>query len=236
MIPASEMLAMSYQQYDQFLAEHPKSQDTTANERLQRVGRRIADATEQYLRDNGLAHETAGYEWEFSLIDEPTVNAWAMPGGKIVVYAGMMPVAAGETGLAVVIGHEVAHVIAHHGNERMSQALLAQMGGTALNTALREEPEKTQQLWMTVFGAAAQYGVLLPYSRTQEYEADTIGLIIMAKAGYDPRAAPGFFERLMQASANKKKPLVFLSTHPADEDRIARIKSLIPEAMKYYKP
>ena len=157
----------------------------------------------------------------------------ACPEGKIVVYTGILPVTQDENGLAVVLGHEIAHAVAHHGNERMSQALLAQLGGVALSQALKDEPQQTQQLWMAAYGIGAEVGVLLPYSRTQESEADHLGLIFMAMAGYDPHGALEFWQRMMAQSQGS--PPVFLSDHPANQTRINDIKSELPEAMKYYK-
>jgi predicted Zn-dependent protease len=156
-----------------------------------------------------------------------------MPGGKVVVYSGILPVTKDETGLAVVMGHEIAHAVADHGNERMSQGLLAQLGGAALDTALKQKPEQTRQLWMSVFGVGAQYGALLPFSRIQESEADHLGLIFMALAGYDPHEAPSFWTRMSQKGG--QAPPEFMSTHPSDETRIRKITEGIPEAMTYYK-
>jgi predicted Zn-dependent protease len=153
--------------------------------------------------------------------------------GHYCFYTGIIPVAKNEAGLAVVMGHEVAHAVAKHGNERMSQGLLQQMGGMALQKALEDKPQQTQQIWMTAFGLGSQLGVMLPYSRLQENEADRLGMIFMAKAGYDPNAALDFWQRMSQDSG--VKPPEFLSTHPSDEVRIKNIKTLIPEAMKYYK-
>lgn len=200
-------------------------------EMVQRVGKRIAAAaTELY------PEPSAEFEWEVKLIDDPkTVNAWCMPGGKIAVYTGILPVTEDETGLAVVLGHEIGHAIARHGTERMSQGLLAQGLGTALSVAVAKEPATTQQLWMTAFGVGAEVGVLLPYSRTQESEADHLGLIFMAMAGYDPNTAVPFWERMASQAGNGKPP-EFLSDHPADQTRINDIKKEMPEAMKYYKP
>jgi predicted Zn-dependent protease len=156
-----------------------------------------------------------------------------MPGGKVVVYSGILPVAKDEAGLAVVLGHEIAHAVADHGNERMSQGLLAQAGGMALDAALQKKPDETRQLWMSVFGAGAQYGALLPFSRIQESEADHLGLIFMAMAGYDPHEATSFWERMSRAGG--KAPPEFMSTHPSDETRIRKINQEVPEAMTYYK-
>ena len=158
-----------------------------------------------------------------------------MPGGKVVAYTGILPITRDEQGLAVVLGHEIAHAIAEHGSERMSQGLLADLGGVALSEALKTKPEETRQLWMTAFGVGAQYGALLPFSRLQESEADRLGLIFMALAGYDPNGAVGFWERMASAKPGAAPPQ-FLSTHPSDATRIQAIRKDLPEAMRYYKP
>jgi len=180
-----------------------------------------------------LSQDLNGFEWEFNLIENEEVNAWCMPGGKVVVYSGILPVTQNEIGLAVVMGHEIGHAVAKHSNERMSQALLAQLGGQTLATALQEKPEQTQEIWMTIFGVGVQLGAVLPYSRLQEGEADHLGLIFMAMAGYDPNGSIEFWQRMSQNAG--AKPPEFLSTHPSDENRIKKIKSEIKEAMKYYK-
>jgi predicted Zn-dependent protease len=233
-VPTSELLTLSLKQYDQVLKESKLSKDQTKVALVRRVGGRIAKAAEAFLEDSGRGNQIANYKWDFNVIeDDKVANAWCMPGGKVAVYTGILPYSQDETGLAVVMGHEVAHAIADHGNERMSQALLANMGGMALSLALANKPSQTRQLFMTVFGAGATVGVLLPYSRLHESEADRIGLMFMARAGYNPQQAVPFWERM-----NKKagpKPPEFLSTHPAPESRIANIKTYIPEALPYYQ-
>jgi predicted Zn-dependent protease len=233
LIPASSMLAMSFQQYDQFLEKHQLSGDPEKTRMVKRVGRRIREAVEAYFAERGQSGRLADYNWEFNLIESDQVNAWAMPGGKVVVYTGILPIAKNEEGLAVIMGHEIAHAVARHGNERMSQALLAQFGSIALSQAVKDEPAQTQRLWMMAYGLGAQIGVILPYSRLHEREADQVGLIFMAMAGYDPRAAVDFWKR-MAAQKEGKSPPEFLSTHPADKKRIAAIKDLLPDAMRYY--
>ncbi len=234
LIPQSTMLSMSAEQYQTFLKSNKISKNTQQTQLVKRVGRRIQRSVEQYFAENNLSHELEGYAWEFNLVESEQVNAWAMPGGKVVVYTGILPVTNNEGGLAVVMGHEVAHAVAGHGNERMSQALLVQMGGMALSTAMANEPEQTRELWMAAFGAGAQFGVLLPYSRLHESEADHLGLIFMAMAGYHPRAAVDFWKRMAKMKGGKAPPEI-LSTHPSDETRIQNIESLIPKAMTYYK-
>jgi predicted Zn-dependent protease len=234
LIPGSSMLSLSLQQYDQFLKEHKVSSNQEQTRMVKQVGTRIQGAVERYFAASGLSGHLADYKWEFNLVEDKQVNAWCMPGGKVVVYSGILPVAKGEAGLAVVMGHEIAHAIAEHGNERMSQGLLAQLGGVALTTALTTKPAETQKLWMSAYGAGAQYGALLPFSRLQESEADQLGLTFMAMAGYDPNEAITFWER-MAAQKGGQAPAEFLSTHPSDATRIANIKKLIPEVMKQYK-
>jgi predicted Zn-dependent protease len=234
LIPTETILPMSSAQYNDFLAKNKAIENTPEAEMVKRAGSRIARAVEQYFAQNNLSAELKGYAWEFKLIEDKTANAWAMPGGKVAVYTGILPIAQDETGLAVVMGHEIAHAVANHGDERMSQGLLAQMGGMALSAALAQKPRETNDLFMAAYGLGAQVGVLLPFSRVQESEADHLGLVFMAMAGYDPQSAVAFWER-MAAAKQGAAPPEFLSTHPADEKRIRKIKELLPDAMKYYK-
>jgi predicted Zn-dependent protease len=234
LIPASTMLSMSFQEYSTFMSSNQVSRDQTNVQMVQRTGGNIKNAVESYMRQQGLADQLKGYQWEFNLIESNEVNAWCMPGGKVVVYTGILPVTQNETGLAVVMGHEIAHALAEHGNERMSQGLLTQLGGMALNEALASKPEQTRALWMTAFGAGAQVGVLLPYSRLHESEADKLGLIFMAMAGYDPNEAISFWQRMAAKSGGSSMP-EFLSTHPSDKTRIEKLRAALPEALKYYR-
>jgi len=234
LVPDSELTSMSLQEYNKVLKSSKLSADTTKVAMVRRVGQRIAAASEELLEETGRGGDIRNYKWEFNLIeDDKTVNAWCMPGGKVAVYTGLLPVAQDESGLAVVMGHEVAHAIAKHGNERMSQGLLAQFGAIGLSLALARSPGVTSDIFMQAYGVGAQVGFLLPYSRIHESEADRIGLVLMAKAGYDPRAAIGLWQR-MNARGGARPP-EFLSTHPAPESRIRNIESLMPEAMQYYK-
>ncbi len=234
LVPASSMLSLSSEQYRTFLRKHKLSKNRTETARVQRVGRKLQTSVERYFRERGLSSELRNYSWEFNLIQNKSPNAWCMPGGKIVVYTGILPYTKNDAGLAVVMAHEIAHAVAKHGNERMSQMLLTQMGGAALSSALRNSPKKTRQLWLSAFGIGSQLGYVLPYSRIQEYEADRIGLIFMAMAGYDPGAAIPFWQR-MSRNPGKGKPPEFLSTHPTDSKRIARIRQALPEARRYYR-
>ncbi|MDZ7721542.1 MAG: M48 family metallopeptidase [candidate division KSB1 bacterium] len=228
-----DMLSTSFVQYDQFLKENKTSTNSAETKLVKRVGNRIQSAVTGYFAQNNLSQDLDGFAWEFNLIENEQVNAWCMPGGKVVVYSGILPITQNEAGLAVVVAHEIAHAVAKHSNERMSQALLAQFGGQTLSMALQQKPEQTQQIWMTVFGVGVQLGAVLPYSRLQESEADRLGLIFMAMAGYDPNSAIGFWQRMSQNAG--AKPPEFLSTHPSDANRIRKIKSEIKEAMTYYK-
>lgn len=234
LIPSSELLSLSDQQYTEVLSESKLSTDRQKVQMVNRVGKRIAGAAEEFLRESHAQDKIANYQWEFNVIeDDKTANAWCMPGGKVAVYTGIFPYTRNETGLAVVVGHEVAHAIAEHGNERMSQALLAQLGAVALAVALEEQPDETQQLFMAAYGVTANVAALLPYSRLHENEADRIGLTLMAKAGYNPNEAVRFWQTMSEQGGSR--PPTLLSTHPAPESRIEKIKSFIPEAMRQYK-
>jgi len=234
LVSDSELLSLSTQEYGKVLKKSKLSQDPEKVHMVREVGERIARATEDFLRESKRESDLKNYKWEFNLIeDDKTINAWCMPGGKVAFYTGILPLTRDENGLAVVMGHEIAHAVAKHGNERMSEALLVQLGGVALSLALSRQPAQTSQIFMAVYGVTANVGVLLPYSRLHENEADRIGLILMAKAGYDPREAIPFWQRMNEKGGDR--PPEFLSTHPAPETRIQHIQSLIPEAMRYYQ-
>ncbi len=232
-VPDSTMNSMSFQSYGEFLSQNKLSTNTEQAQMVKRIGGRIQNAVEEYCKTNCIEDRLAGYEWEFNLVEDPNVNAWCMPGGKVVVYTGILPIAQGETGLAVVMGHEIAHAFAKHGAERMTHGLLVQMGGIALSTAMKDRPELTKNLFMQSYGISTKLGVL-KYSRTHENEADHLGLIFMAMAGYNPEEAIVFWQRMAEQKKGAK-PLEFLSTHPADETRIQNLKNLLPDAMAYYK-
>jgi len=236
LVPNILMHSMSFQSYGEFLSEHKLSTNARQSRMVKEVGQRIQGAVERYCAENDLADRLEGYDWEFNLIEDPAVNAWCMPGGKVVVYTGLLPVAQDEAGLAVVMGHEIAHAVTKHGAERMTQGLIVELGGMALSKALANRPEETKNLFMRSYGIGTQYGVLYPYSRVHEKEADHLGLIFMAMAGYNPEEAVNFWQRMADAKKDQPQPPELLSTHPADSTRIRNIKSLIPEAMKYYKP
>jgi predicted Zn-dependent protease len=222
-------------QYADLLSKSKVFSATAPDEKsVVRVGSRLAKAVDQFVAEKGISPNGTGYKWEFNLIDDPnTPNAFCLPGGKIAVYSGLLPITKDDTGLAVVISHEIAHALARHSNERLSQMLLVQFGGAQLSDAIKNNPEETQKNIMTAFGIGANVGVLLPYNRAQESEADRIGLALMAYAGYDPHKALDFWTRMEQLGGSGMPEL--LSTHPLDETRIKDIKSEIPEAMKYYR-
>ena len=227
----SQLILMSEQQeatlgmqaYQQVLSQEKVSKDAQVNAMVKKVGSRIAAAADKQ-----------DYNWEFTVIAaDDTANAFALPGGKVAVYTGILPYTKDEAGLAFVLAHEVGHALARHGGERMSEQLLIQLGQQGLNIAIANKSPEAIQAINLGYGIASTVGVVLPFSRMQEYEADNIGIILMAKAGYDPRKAPEFFERMMKGAAHGSTP-EFLSTHPADENRIRRLKTLIPEALQYY--
>ena len=229
------MLAMSTTAYKDFLSKHKLSDNKEESDRVKRVGKNIKKAVEKYFKDQHKSKLLKGYKWEFNLVEDPAANAWCMPGGKVVVYTGILKFTQTDAGLATVLGHEIAHAVAGHGAERMSQSILAQLGGTALSAATKDSSQATQAMMMQAYGVGVQVGALLPYSRLHESEADHLGLIFMAMAGYDPHEAIKFWERMAAASQGQKPPEL-MSTHPSDARRIQDLKRLLPEAMRYYKP
>jgi predicted Zn-dependent protease len=230
----TELRLMAASAYSTFLDEHKilNSDHSTEAASVDRVGNRIAAAIQKYYDSKGMPEVLEGYVWEFNTVESDEINAWCMPGGKVVVYTGLLPVTQNETSLAIVLGHEIAHSVAKHGNERMSQAMVQQMGGIALDVALAQKPQETRDLFMASYGIGSQVGAMLPWSRQQETEADQYGLIFSAMAGYDPREAIAFWERMSTAGGGS--PPEFLSTHPSDETRLRKLQQFIPEAMKYY--
>lgn len=232
-IPKSQLYPMSFTQYGDFMKNAKVSNNVQQTQMIKNVGNKIKNAVEQYMKEKKLTKRLKDYSWEFNLIEDPNVNAWCMPGGKVVFYTGILPITQNETGVAVVMGHEVAHAIAEHGGERMSQGLIQQMGGVALSVAMSEKSEQTRNLWMAAYGAGSQVGVMLPFSRMHESEADKLGLIFMAIAGYNPNEAIAFWERMAKLKGGNQPE--FLSTHPSDKTRIDDLKEYMPEAMKYYK-
>lgn len=237
LLPESELQAMATTEYQTFLSTNKvvSSSSNRDAEMVKRVGARIVRAVETYYADKGISDKLTGFKWETNLVDDKAVNAWCMPGGKIVVYTGLLPVTQNEAALAAVMGHEVSHALLQHGNQRMSQGLLQQLGGIALSVAVANKPAETQNLFLGAYGVGSQVGVLLPFSRKNELEADRYGLIWTAMAGYNPEEAIGLWER-MEAMSQGQTPPEFLSTHPSEGRRIDQLKKFMPEALTYYKP
>ncbi len=233
LIPGSQMNAMAVDQYQEVLNQSKVLTGTPEAQMIDRVGKRISEAVEQYLRDNGHAEMIADFDWEFNLIEEDVANAWCMPGGKVAFYTGILEVCKDETGVAVVMGHEVAHAVASHGSERMSQGLMQQLGGLALTAALNDKPAETQALYMAAYGIGSQYAAILPFSRLHESEADKMGLYFMGMAGYNPEEAPKFWER-MAANSGGGAPPEFMSTHPSHNTRISDLNKNMAQAKQYY--
>lgn len=233
LLPESMLVEMSLTNYGEFLDNNKLSTNKEQTAMIKRVGMGIATSVEQFLKENGLESRIQDFKWEFNLIDDNTPNAWCMPGGKVVFYTGILPFTQNEAGVAVVMGHEIAHAVARHGNERMSQSLLVQTGGLALAAAIDEKPDETKQIFLAAYGVGTTLAVMLPYSRSHETEADKLGLIFMAMAGYNPNEAVEFWKRMEQAGGASVPQ--FLSTHPNPGNRIKDLQKYIPEAMKYYK-
>ncbi|ASZ14306.1 M48 family metallopeptidase [Chitinophaga pendula] len=235
LIPESTIQQMALQEYQSFLSQNHAVSPTVSKDAdmVKRAGQRIAAAVTRYMNNNNMGNQVANYKWEFNLVNSKEVNAWCMPGGKVVVYSGLLPVTQNETALACVMGHEIAHAIARHGNERMSQGLVAQGIQVAGAVALNRNPQ-AQNLFMQAFNVGGPLG-LMAYSRQNELEADHLGLIFMAMAGYNPQESVPFWERMAKAGGGNKPPEL-LSTHPSDQRRISQLQQLMPEAMKYYTP
>ena len=225
--PNSQIFPMAFAQYDQFLGENNVVKGTADANMITRVGQRISSAAERWLAANGYPGYLNDYKWEYNLVKDETVNAWCMPGGKIVFYTGILPICQGETGVAVVMGHEVAHALADHGAQRMSAGTLQQIGAVAGNIAI-QDPEK-RNMFNQAYGIGSQLGVMLPFSRSHETEADRIGLQIMAIAGYDPYEAAELWKR-MKAQSGGQAPPEFMSTHPSNDTRINNLTAWAPEA------
>lgn len=242
LVSDQELNAQALVSYKQFLdTNRVVSAGNNQTQMVRRVGERLAKAANTYFQENKMPDFLNGFNWEFNLVENKQVNAWCMPGGKVVVYTGILPITKTEGGLATVMGHEISHAIAKHGGERMSQGMLAQgllvAGQAGLGIAMSSKRAETQNLWNQVYGLAAPIGAqvaLLKYGRDQESEADHLGVIFMAMAGYDPRESVDFWGRMAQASGNSQKPPQFLSTHPSDSKRIADLQRRMPEALKYY--
>jgi predicted Zn-dependent protease len=233
LLPEGELIALSLTNYSDFLKKNKVVLTGNDASMVKRVGNRIKDAVTSFMSANGQSKRLEGYQWEFNLVNDSTINAWCMSGGKVVVYTGLLPVTQNEPSLAIVLGHEIAHAVARHGNERMSQGLMVAVGALSLDLATQNQPQQTRDLFLQSYGVGSTLGILA-YSRQQETEADKMGLIFAAMAGYDPTTAVGFWERM--AAKSGAKPPLLLSTHPSDKQRIEAIKAYLPTAMKYYKP
>jgi predicted Zn-dependent protease len=233
----ADIQSMAAQQYQQFLTENKvvSASGSKDAEMVRRVGSRLVAAINSYYSSQGKTAELEGYKWEYNLVNSQEVNAWCMPGGKIVVYTGLLPITQNEAALAVVMGHEIAHALAKHGNERMSQSAVQQMGQQALSVAIANKSAAAQNILLSAYGIGSNVGAMLPFSRKQELEADRYGLIFSSMAGYNPQEAITLWER-MKAAAGSSKPPEILSTHPAEDTRIQKLRDFMPEAMKYYKP
>lgn len=232
LVSDSEVLSSSLTQYRSYMEQAKVSGNRSQSAQVDRVGRRIADATERYLRENGLGKEVSGFAWEFNLVEDKEVNAFCMPGGKIVVYTGLMELVSSDDELAVVLGHEVAHAVAKHSNERMSQQMVASAGALAVGYATKERSAMVQSAAAGVYGLGAQVGALLPFSRKHEAEADYMGLALMTMAGYDPDSAPAFWRKMSSKGGGKTPEL--LSSHPSDASRVAALEKALPEIKAKY--
>ncbi len=233
LVPNSQLLPMAEDQYRQMMSESKLSNNQQQVQMVKRVGTRIQKAVEEYMAANNAADQLAGFTWEFNLIEEDIINAWCMPGGKVAFYTGILPVCKDEQGVAVVMGHEVAHAVANHGRERMSQGLVQHFGMSTISGAMGQDPSLAQNVLLQSVGVTTQLGIL-KFTRTHESEADELGLIFMAMAGYHPKAAPEFWQRMATVGGGGAPP-EFLSTHPSHDRRIADLNALIPKAMEYYK-
>ena len=229
LVPNSQLFPTAFAQYDQFLNENNVVKGTKDAEMITRVGQRIAIAAERWLNANGHHGYLKDYKWEYNLVNDKTVNAWCMPGGKIVFYTGILPIAANETGVAAIMGHEVAHALANHGQQRMSAGMVQQGVAIAGNIAIKDE--KSRNAFNQYYGIGSTVGLMLPFSRAHETEADRIGLYIMAIAGYNPDEAAELWKR-MKANSGGQAPPEFLSTHPSNDTRIANLQELAPTAKK----
>ncbi len=233
LLPESQMLSLSLTNYKAFLDTSDVIKSGKEYDLVKSSGTKISRAVIKFLNDNNLQDRASNFAWEYNLVKDASVNAWCMPGGKVVFYSGIIPVCKDEQGVAVVMGHEIAHAVARHGNERMSQGMIAEYGSMALDIALKQKPEQTRNIFLNAYGIGSQVGVMLPFSRKQEYEADKLGLILMTMAGYDPSQAVAFWERMSKlGGANVPE---FLSTHPISTKRIEALKKALPE-MEAYKP
>ena len=233
LIPDATITSMAATQYTQFLDTMKLSTNAAATKQLKEVGVKISSAVEKYLRENGMENRIKEFKWEYNLVESNEINAWCMPGGKICFYTGILPYTKDADGIATVMSHEIAHAVARHGSERMTQQIAQQAGGLALSEFIKQKPQQTQTIFLTGYAITSQYGVILPYSRKHEFEADELGLIFMSMAGYNPEKAVDFWTRMSQNSSSNTPQ--FLSTHPSNQARIDNLKKVMPKAMEFYK-
>ena len=231
-IPDSQVLPMAFAQYDGFLRENALSKDAVKTQQIKDIGSRISKAVDRFMRANEMTKEANSYRWEFNLVEDETINAWCMPGGKVVFYTGILPVCANEDGIAAVMGHEIAHAFAKHGQERMSQGVAAQLGGIAVALGTANKSEEARQIWNLAYGVGSQLG-MLKYSRVHETEADRLGMVFMIMAGYQPKEAVNVWIRMGQLGGSQ--PPEFLSTHPSNQTRVKTLSDYIPEATRLAK-
>jgi len=229
LVSDAQILPMAFQQYEGFLRENKVSTNAEMTNQIKSVGKRISGAVDRYMRANGMAEKADAYRWEFNLIEDKSINAWAMPGGKTVFYTGIMPIAKNVDGVAAIMGHEVAHAFARHGAERMSTGMLAQAGGLAVALSTGNKDPRTQQMWMTAYGVGSQLGQL-KFSRTHETEADKLGVVFMIMAGYNPEESVNVWVRMSQRAGAGQAPPEILSTHPSNQTRIKALRDWIPQA------
>ena len=229
LVPNSQIFPTAFAQYNQFLSENKVLKNTANAEMITRVGQRIASASERWLDANGYKGYLKDYKWEYNLVEDKAVNAWCMPGGKIVFYTGILPIAENETAIAAIMGHEVAHALANHGQQRMSSGVLQQIGAVGVGVATSGKSTEAQEAWMTAYGVGSTVGVMLPFSRNHESQADEIGIKLMAIAGYNPEEAVELWKR-MKANSGGQGPPEILSTHPSNDSRISNLVQLVPSA------
>lgn len=234
LVPNSQLFPMSFQQYDQFLTENKVITGTSDAQMISRVGQRIAVAAERWLDANGYQNYLKDYKWDYNLVNDKAVNAWCMPGGKIVFYTGILPIADGEAGVAAIMGHEVAHALANHGQQRMSAGVVQQLGAIGVGVATSKKDPEVQNAWMQAYGIGTTVGGMLPFSRNHESQSDEIGITLMAIAGYNPDEAANLWRR-MKANSGGQAPPQFLSTHPSNDTRIQNLTAWAPKAKEEAK-
>lgn len=233
MVSDAQILPTSFEQYAGFLKEHKLSTDANMTNEVRTIGINISKAVDKFMRGNDMVEEADNYRWEFNLIEDKTVNAWCMPGGKVVFYSGILPICKNSDGIAAVMGHEVAHAFAKHGQERMTSAMGQQLGGVAVAIGTGKKDPKQQQIWNTIYGVGSTVG-MLAFSRTHETEADRLGMVFMIMAGYNPEEAINVWIRMSELSGGKAPP-EFLSTHPSNETRIKNLRAYLPTAIEMAK-